>query len=250
MLVNLSRAVGLNRDNPEVSFRAMILSLPWEPHPVMEADFELKSALVSKSGLHLGLRPLKSLIEYARFHSKKLGSHDEHVLPFFSGVIPMFPVSGPDSPSLKRRAETESGSGSEGRLEGKDPRTRISQNPRSSTVTSGMLERSSDPRVQKALMGDGADLGNHQRILREALLDVGIIQHIVGTADPKLFEAGPNMHRLANFLCFRKQIAERHLRIASDGSVVPGLQARPNPTDADASGYCGEGGAIEEGSRR
>ena len=96
-----------------------------------------------------------------------------------------------------------------------------------------MLERSKDPRVQKALFGDGTNLGNRQRIWRKALVQLEIIQRIEGTEN--LYEPGPCMYKLSEYLGYRVEIADQRLALTDNGDVVKGRRARPKNYDADVS---------------
>ena len=87
--------------------------------------------------------------------------------------------------------------------------------------------------MQRALFGDGVNLGNRQRIWRKAIADLGIIKKIEGSEN--LYEPGPNMHKLGEVIKYRADIADRRLEFTTDGKVIPGRRARGNPSDADVS---------------
>ena len=83
-----------------------------------------------------------------------------------------------------------------------------------------MLKRSEDARVQRALAGDGRNLGkSRQRKWQRILLHLNIIKEIPAT-NPQLYEAGVNIRALETYLPFRKELSDGSKILGEDGSVV------------------------------
>ena len=83
-----------------------------------------------------------------------------------------------------------------------------------------MLHRSNDTRVQRALAGDGRNLGkSRQRKWQRILLQLRIIQEIPHT-NPQLYEAGPSILNMDSYIPFRKELSDGSKVIAEDGTVI------------------------------
>ena len=83
-----------------------------------------------------------------------------------------------------------------------------------------MIKRSEDARVQRALAGDGRNLGkSRQRKWQRILMQLRIIREIPHT-NPQLFEAGPAIRELESYLPFRKELSDGTKIISENGSVV------------------------------
>ena len=95
LLINISRQMGFDRNDPAGFLRRQIEFMPDSPREITEADFGFGEVFQSKNTgeLHLQLRATRGLIEYAKWYANRGGNRDSMVLPLANGNIPIFYAS-------------------------------------------------------------------------------------------------------------------------------------------------------------